>query len=660
MVHSNKILTVSYGTFSCTLEGFEDSFGTMKAIAEYFRDLAAQDRYFGAEPPQPDAEMLARIAEREIARRVEARLDGSGIVLRARDTDMPAPAATIAATHAAPVEATSVPQATAPQATAPETTAPDDNAIAAFFADGTAEATDTHEDAEPLGLDEHVAEIEPEFEAEAVAPPRSAAPAAVQSAADSIAAKLQRIRAVVAQTEVPPPSAEFSEDEHAEDPATASVAAFDEADEPEDSHTADRVQSILSAATTARATALTEDEVEDDFNEPEAPAAWQDEAPAALAEPAFDPMPETPEANPQARVVKVGREEFEALMTLAGFEISPEDDVEHSALSPKSDAEHSSLSPEDEADLMRELAAVEAEMATEAPATPHAAPRADDADEEDDILSIFEDAAELEEDRNNDEDDIDALFAESEAPGATAEPASEAPRDRAARAAAPAVEDDITRLLAETDSHLGGAEASSRRSDFDHLRAAVAASKAETAAGGLMEPARSDSPYRLDLAQVVRPRRPEPQSDTRERSRRPEDQRPAPLKLVAAQRVDAAHATVRPRRVMSQPVFEEADAPIDGVMSFPDFAERAGAVSLHDLLEAAASYLSFIEGRSEFSRPQLMSMVRGVDAGEFSRKDGLRFFGQLLRDGKIEKTQGGRFAVSDRIGFRPEDLRAAG
>jgi hypothetical protein len=173
MVSASKILTVSYGTFSCTLEGFDEPFSTMKAIAEYFRDLAADDRYFGAEPPTPDAEMLHRIAEREIQRRVEAKINENGVVLRQTES------APSGSTEVAPV---------IPAPVAVETTAANEPVA---------------ERPAPVAAPRVEPRAEPKSEEAAANPALAelAAPFSEDSAvSDSISAKLERIRAVVARS----------------------------------------------------------------------------------------------------------------------------------------------------------------------------------------------------------------------------------------------------------------------------------------------------------------------------------------------------------------------------------------------------------------------------------------------------------------------------
>ncbi|WP_333683275.1 hypothetical protein [Pontibaca methylaminivorans] len=56
MAQSNRILTVSYGIFSCTLEGFDDSVGAMKEVADHFRRIAGEEPRFGAPMTAPEAQ----------------------------------------------------------------------------------------------------------------------------------------------------------------------------------------------------------------------------------------------------------------------------------------------------------------------------------------------------------------------------------------------------------------------------------------------------------------------------------------------------------------------------------------------------------------------------------------------------------------------------
>lgn len=684
MVGSSKILTVSYGTFSCTLEGFDDSFDTMKAIAEYFRDLAADDRYFGAEPPTPDAEMLARIAEREIARRVEAHEERGKIVLRAGSGQALMPRTDITETRSAnpapsPEQAPEVAQSAASVKAAEPIPTPQP------VAEVAPESFDTDEAAAELETLTDMAEAETEVEAPAAEDVAQDLPEGLEDEpramqadseltetvvdSESIAAKLSRIRSVVAQSEEASED-QYTEDEHAQDfldsvaEDLSSVLAEDDRVEADlieddliedtlDESDFDREDPDEEAALTAVLSAVGTDETKtteamqaeevydaaDEFEDTLA-ALMADAQPKQLTRDDTATIHQEAEAaeQPTAHVIKVKRTEFEAALANGIFE---EDEGEEGEFDDDDDdddnffgATGAALSPEEEAELQRELAEVEAELAFE-DATESEADLETEAEEE-----IAE--AEPTPEAVTPQDDVEPEVAEQ--PGA----------NRFGRAEGSS---DLTRIFEKTDTQLEAPASSQRRNAIQHLRAAVAATRAEHNAGSSLRENVDDSPYRSDLASVVRPRRPQIAAPT-ERSARPEESRPAPLKLVAEQRIDTPRAPIRPRRISSTEI--EAEVSIESQAgSFGAFAEEMGASCLPDLLEAAAAYLSDVEGRPQFSRPMLMGKLKEVEKERFSREDGLRSFGQLLRQGKLQKLAGGRFAVTEETEFRATGRRHA-
>lgn len=767
MVGASKILTVSYGTFSCTLEGFDDPFNTMKAIAEYFRDLAAGDRYFGAEPPQPDAAMLHRIAEREIQRRVEAKIQENGVILRAGDEagNMPAaaPAPVLPALDAAPLAAESPAEKLRRLR---ETTAP---AAAVLRAEAGTETT-TGAVPDHISPPAPVAEALPE--AAALADELAFAPGADWSAepADEALPQGEALAGMAGDAAASLPadelladeplsgerlSDEFLEDdaflaalaEPAPEPLAAEVAPAPGADELADllpeSGPSDLTEEVTPEEDWAAGDwtaedadddlpAATADEAEagEDAGDEDAMLArlFSEEAPVAEAAPAAAPQ----EAAVAAPAVLAEEDEDEdeddeddALLMALRQEDEDDPEPQPAARAPLS-------LPEDDQDAEEAPAAAALDAAATAaaeklqrararvirirrsgaedeaaPAAPAPAPEAADP------ASLLSPEAEA------------ALQAELAA--LTAEFADEAPADApAAPAAAPAaaetprrtiggVEED--RLLAKTNSAMAGEDNRRRRDAITHLKAAVAATEAERQISGAgLTPAQPrQEPYRADLRDVVRPKRPDSASE-----------RLSPLVLVSEQRIDrtspaASAATltvaasarpaaapqapvvqapvvpVRPRRVSpgAAPAARVATAAMADVITdavasariredslvaeddaamlpgtegdenifagadgFGDFAERLGARRVEELIEASAVYCATVLDRPEVPRPLLMSLVMELPgSGGATREDCLRAVGTLLRLGRLTQTGKRHFAVTDRSPYLAEAQR---
>lgn len=216
---------------------------------------------------------------------------------------------------------------------------------------------------------------------------------------------------------------------------------------------------------------------------------------------------------------------------------------------------------------------------------------------------------------------------------------------------------DASRLMDAADTQFDEPEGNRRRNAIAHLRAAVAATRADRRLSERQD--HTQISYREDLADAVGPRNPRMSND-RHAEQIPEQPAPpqgqTPLTLFEEQRVPSPAFARTPTtavraRPTTRPVVEMPDPELAG--DFANYAEKVKAHSLSDLIEAAAAYLCHVAGMGAFSRPELMGMIALAEQETSSREDRLRSLAHLLRDEKIERRPDGKFTTTGRTGFKP-------
>lgn len=701
MTSESKILTVSYGTFSCTLEGFDDPFNAMKAIAEYFRDLAADDRYFGAEPPQPDAAMLHRIAEREVSRLVDTRVRDNGVYLRPQE--------------AAVAEATA-------------------------------------RDARRGAHDGDTGTSEPDLAEPDQPEPALADPDVKDDIPGGVAARLARIRQSVTPASIISPLPE-EEMEPAEDDDIAASSVSDDALEVyvleeyaleysalgevgDDTDApaldvAGRIGAMIQAPDEPAAEAeefLLDDLVEQDANDLETEA--EDAAPFVALSEDEDDLPAEAALTAEADLVDSAANGD--LSALAGAQ-GEDDDMLGDALETGGEAAVDAAGDDNglpaDAGLAAELAHADS-LPEDAPDTPSSLEDAQRADPVPELSTAAEVVPE--------EPSLPVEASDKES-GRSRRVSSRVVRLHAGDDGAPngdkgdpnstrilnySGEDaEVSRLLRQADDVMADVENRRRLDSIAHLKAAVAATEADRAVTGDSKPSQGAKegtkldPYRDDLAHVVQPDpEPAPGSEVRPRrntvSVRPQEPRPGtirpgmvsppPLVLVSEQRIDrVAPPATQPSRdgqpkvalrtgrltgaigvgaasappstpqrklvlektsgaSLDQDDDEDQDEDLTEVdeAGLASFAERVGVKSMADMLEAAAAYATCIERRTQFTRPQLMRRLIASAANRpISREDGLRSFGTLLRTGRIEKVSRGHYCLAETSPYLAEARR---
>lgn len=634
MDDTTKILSVSYGNFSCHLEGFDDSVETMKTVVSYFHELAGHDRFMDMDPQAPDMETLARLTEEQVGAPVEVEAEGNSVSMR--------------------------------MATA-------DDADDAFddTDDGDTIVLNTQDDEDDLVAHEAAAD-------EAASEDDDDDVGAID--VDSVAAKLQRIRAVVSHDD--DKVADDDADTFTEDLAEGEQVQTAAPGNPLAMRLAELAKRNSERAAEEAGIVLDLDEDDDtDLSEEElAELDAEFAAEEALEDTAADTLEDTVEDF-------AADEDDDDL--IAEPELEADDEVAAIDADEIAAAEVEDVAAEDvaAADALSDDVEAPAEdkgplVLTDATPLPGADDEAVDASQElaDDIDEAARDVAADEDKRSDLRDNVDANMSRilSQTDEHLAEPEGRRHRDAFAQLKAAVAATEAARQLGDAGAterdknevfrdDLGALDAQDEQEKaaaeeiVDNVADDVEAAAAEDEQ---LAEAPAEGPLTLDTP-VEDPQAEEaPVEDVAGEpapaSQEPAAPAPAPLKLVSSQPAKAEEAPLDAASARLRQIADQKEAAPTTKDGFAEFAKLHNATELADLLEAAAAYIGFVDGEDDFSRPQVMKKVQSASDTEFSREDGLRAFGRLLRMNRLVKLSNGRFQVAEDTQYRPENKAAQG
>ena len=656
MAAKNKVLTVSYGTFSCTLQGFDDSFEMMKIIAEYFQQLTREDRFFGAEPPVLDANTMRKFALTHGMSAVPADGSGTNVVFTKTPTSEDTTRDEVADEEPkqSQVQPTSLSERFERLKLVTDRAANseyyEDNHPRSMPADEGSKSTfeqafqqgDIAAKA-PTGDDSHQSQKQSDDPVQ-------------ESTTEEAATEMEEVGEEAREHAPEPELNDAVSDGHntTEDQVTVPVVEekADEVAEPVQSNSPEPAQNAQSHETDVDDNIIENDVEEEpnpapelsnkDLENAEKVLASQDQIFATseddeieqdLADFLDAPLeeeratsPTTQKKQPVIAVVKVKRNP-EVQGSQEAIDQLDDKDLQAFLDAPTKDSFEASSDeriPTDNSETQDETEFDELDG--------DASHSLDDLDDWLDTLADNDTLTLLQPEPSSEEEEKEVPMAPE---------AAELEKKGLSQAMNFSEGGELPRLLRKADEQMSEPENSRRRNALAHLRAAVMSTLADKAAGLNTGKHGNDSvAYKNDLVQAI-------SNNASATGKLSDAPKAPPLQLVAEQRVD-----------LDMPLKSFTTAPTEIFESFSDYAKAVGAHSLKQKLEAAASFPQNVKGMEKFSRPQLMGTVRQENPDEFSRERGLQTYGQLLRSGKIVRVEEGYFEMSDDIGYTINEKKA--